>query len=177
MTLAWWLEFSPKARETLVQSQIDSFQILKKWYLMFPCLTLSIIRYGSTVRGAIQGKEQHPPLHLGVVAIEKGSFWSLSITVANFTYIYIYIYIYSSLSIFIHSSLSFFIYSSLLVSVHPSLSVSIPLDWYQPVHIYPGLPVSISTCLFQSTSICLPRYIVAQSDRTVEYTDCFTAEG
>ena len=43
------------------------------------------------------------PLHLGVVAIEKGVFWSPSTMVANFiyfiyiyihTYIYIYIYIY-----------------------------------------------------------------------------------
>ena len=34
------------------------------------------------------------PLHLGVVAIEKGAFGSPSTTVANFIYIYIYIYIY-----------------------------------------------------------------------------------
>ena len=35
-----------------------------------------------------------PPLHLGVVAIEKGAFWSPSTMVANL-YIYIYIYIYN----------------------------------------------------------------------------------
>ena len=35
--------------------------------------------------GAIQGKEWRPPLHLGVVAIEKGAFSSPSTTVANFT--------------------------------------------------------------------------------------------
>ena len=28
------------------------------------------------------------PLHLGVVAIEKGAFWSPSTTVANFTFVY-----------------------------------------------------------------------------------------
>ena len=33
------------------------------------------------------------PLHLGVVAIEKGAFWSPSTKVANFTY-FTYIYIY-----------------------------------------------------------------------------------
>ena len=38
------------ARETWVQSQVESYQRLKKWYLMPPCLTLSIIRYGSRVR-------------------------------------------------------------------------------------------------------------------------------
>ena len=32
------------ARETWVQSQIESYQRLKKWCLMLPCLTLSIIR-------------------------------------------------------------------------------------------------------------------------------------
>ena len=38
------------ARETWVQSQVESYQRLKKWYLMPPCLTLSIIRYGSRVK-------------------------------------------------------------------------------------------------------------------------------
>ena len=35
---------SPMVRETGVQSQVESYQRLKKWYLMSPCLTLSIIR-------------------------------------------------------------------------------------------------------------------------------------
>ena len=30
----------------------------QKWYLMPTCLTISIIRYGSRVSGAIQGKEK-----------------------------------------------------------------------------------------------------------------------
>ena len=36
-------------------------------------------------KGVSRGKE-YRPLHLDVVAIEKGAFWSLSTTVANFTY-------------------------------------------------------------------------------------------
>ena len=32
----------------------------------------------------------YPPLHLGVVAIEKGAFSSPSTTVANFTLLYLY---------------------------------------------------------------------------------------
>ena len=32
-------------RETWVQSQVESYQRLKKWYSMLPCLTLSIIKY------------------------------------------------------------------------------------------------------------------------------------
>ena len=42
--------------ETWVQSLVESYQILKKWYLMPPCLTLNIIRYGTKVSGAIQEK-------------------------------------------------------------------------------------------------------------------------
>ena len=40
------LECSPMARETWVQSQVESYQRLKKWYLMPPY----IIRYGSRVK-------------------------------------------------------------------------------------------------------------------------------
>ena len=49
-------------------------QRLQKCYLTFSCLTLSIIRYGSRVNGAIQENELCPPLHLHVVAIEEGVF-------------------------------------------------------------------------------------------------------
>ena len=49
------------------------------------CLTLSIIQYGSRVRGAIQGKEWRPPPYLGVVAIEKGDFGSPSTKVSQLT--------------------------------------------------------------------------------------------
>ena len=50
-----WLECSPMTRKTCVQSQVESYWRLKKWYMMPPCLTLSIIRYGS--RGSILGKD------------------------------------------------------------------------------------------------------------------------
>ena len=48
------------ARETWVQSQVESYQRLKKWYLMPPCLTLSIIRYGSRVKWRNPGKGVAP---------------------------------------------------------------------------------------------------------------------
>ena len=41
-TLASSVECSPMAREIWVQSKVESYQRLKKWYLMLPCLTLSI---------------------------------------------------------------------------------------------------------------------------------------
>ena len=47
---------SPMAWETWVQSQVESYQRLKNCYLMFPCLTLSIIRYRSRVKQSNPGK-------------------------------------------------------------------------------------------------------------------------
>ena len=48
------------ARETWVQSQVESYQRLKKWYLMPFCLTLSIIRYRSRVKWSNPGKGVAP---------------------------------------------------------------------------------------------------------------------
>ena len=55
-SLAEWLECLPKAWETGVQFQVELYQRLKNWYLMPPCLTLSIIRYGSRVKWSSPGK-------------------------------------------------------------------------------------------------------------------------
>ena len=52
----WWV-CSPMVRETGVQFQVESYQRLKKWYLMPLCLTLSIIRYWSRVKWSNPGKE------------------------------------------------------------------------------------------------------------------------
>ena len=51
-------------RDTWVQSQIASYQRLKKWYLIPPCLTLSNIRYVSRVKWSNLGKGVAPsPTH------------------------------------------------------------------------------------------------------------------
>ena len=76
--LAEQLECSPKARQIGVQSQVKSYQRLKKWFLMLPCLTLSIIRYGSRVKWGNPRKRVRPSWHLSVLAIEKGAFGSPS---------------------------------------------------------------------------------------------------
>ena len=55
----------------------------KKWYLMPPYLTLSIIKYGSRVKWVNPGKGVVPSCTLGVVAIEKGAFRSPLTTVVN----------------------------------------------------------------------------------------------
>ena len=55
-----------------------------KWYLIPPCLSLINIRYVSRVKWGNPREEVASPLRFGVVAIEKGAFWSPSTTVANF---------------------------------------------------------------------------------------------
>ena len=40
----------PMVWKTEVQSQVESYQKLKKWYLIPLCLTLSIIRYISRIK-------------------------------------------------------------------------------------------------------------------------------
>ena len=46
--------------DKIFQSQVESYQRLKKWYLMIPCLALSIIRYGSRVKWSNPGKGVAP---------------------------------------------------------------------------------------------------------------------
>ena len=61
-------------RETRVQSQV----ILKTLKMVLDTYLLNTQHYKACIKvsGAILGKELHPPLHLGVVAIEKGAFGS-----------------------------------------------------------------------------------------------------
>ena len=67
--------FLPMVRETKVQSQVESYQKLKKWYLMLPCLTLSIIRYGSRVKWSNPGKGVAPFPTPRCSSYWKGSVW------------------------------------------------------------------------------------------------------
>ena len=80
-------------RETGVQFQVESYQKLKKWYLMPPCLTHSIIK--ARIKAKVKQSREWSTtfsLQIGVVAIKKVAFRSPSTKVTNFTYIYIYIY-------------------------------------------------------------------------------------
>ena len=45
--LTEWVECSLMAQDTGVQSQVESYQRLRKRLLMPPCLTFSILRYKS----------------------------------------------------------------------------------------------------------------------------------
>ena len=53
-------------RETRVQSLVESYQRLKKWYLVPPCLTLSIIRYVSRVKWSNPGIGAGPSSYTSV---------------------------------------------------------------------------------------------------------------
>ena len=48
--LASWVECWLMVQETRVQYQVEAYQRLKKLYLILPCLTLSIMMYGSRVK-------------------------------------------------------------------------------------------------------------------------------
>ena len=65
----------PMAQETRVQSQVESYQRLKKWYLILPCLTLSIIRYISRVKWSNPRKGVAPSPTPRYSSYWKGSFW------------------------------------------------------------------------------------------------------
>ena len=83
----------PIAWKTGVQFQVKLYQRVRKWYLMLPCLTLSIIRYRSKVKWGNPGKGAAP-----LPTSRCSSYWKGSFRVTDYGcqlyYIYIYIYIY-----------------------------------------------------------------------------------
>ena len=70
------------AWETRVQSQVESYQRYKKWYMIPPCLSLSIIRYVSRVKWSNPGKGLAPSL-----TPRFSSYWKVSLWVANLTHL------------------------------------------------------------------------------------------
>ena len=91
--LAYWVEGLPMACETGIQSQVESYKRLKKWYLIPLYLTLSIIRHVLRVKCSNTGKGVMPSPIPHVVAIEKRAFGSPLIIVINFSTTYIYAWI------------------------------------------------------------------------------------
>ena len=82
-------------RETEVRSQVESYQRLKKWYLMPPRLTLNITRYGSRV--VEQTRKKVTPSSTP----RCSSYWKGSLRVTldyglQLYLLYFYIYIYMS---------------------------------------------------------------------------------
>ena len=95
-------------RETRVKSQVESYQRLKKWYLMPPCLILRIIRYGSRVKWSNPRKGVAPfPTPQGS-SYRKGSL-RVSPDYGHQLYFYLYIYIY----IYIHDECCYTLHETL----------------------------------------------------------------
>ena len=73
--------------ETGIQSQVESYQRLKK--MVLEAKLLNTKHYKVLIKGKVEQSREWSsalPLHLRVVAIEKGAFGSLSTTVTNITY-------------------------------------------------------------------------------------------
>ena len=90
------VECSPIARETWVQFQVESYQKLKKWYLIPPCLILSTRRCGSRVTLSNPEKGVAPSPTPWCSSYRKGSFrvtldYGRQFYFFNFTYAYTYI--------------------------------------------------------------------------------------
>ena len=64
--LTKWVLCSPMVRQTGVQSQVASYQRLKKWHLIPPWWTLSNIRYVSRVKWSNPGKGVAPSPYISV---------------------------------------------------------------------------------------------------------------
>ena len=76
-------------RQIWVQFQVVSYQRLKKWYLMPPCSTLSIVRYESRVKWSNTGNGVAPFPTPWCISYRKGS---LRVTLNNSRQLYLYIY-------------------------------------------------------------------------------------
>ena len=78
--------------ETGVQSQVKSYQRIKK--MVLDAALLNTQQYKVRIKDKVEQsrKWSSTPLHISVVAIEKGAFGSPSTKVANSTY-FTYIYI------------------------------------------------------------------------------------
>ena len=75
-SLDLWVECLLMVWETKVQSQVESYQkLFKKWYLIPPYLTLSIIRYISRVKWSNPGKGVAPSPTPWYNSYWKGSLW------------------------------------------------------------------------------------------------------
>ena len=74
---------------------VESYQRLKKWYLMPPCLALTTIKWGSRVKWSNPGIGVVPSPTNRCSSYWKGAFGSPSTKIVEYVYIYIYIYIYT----------------------------------------------------------------------------------
>ena len=89
---------------TEVQSQVESYQRLKNWYWIPPCLTLSIIRYISRLKWSNPEKGIAPsPVPL-CSSIRKGSLWvALNYRLQLYFYLLLPYFILKIQCVYIHT--------------------------------------------------------------------------
>ena len=115
-----------------VQFQIESYQKLKKWYLIPPCLTLSIIRYVSRVKWSNPEKRAAPSPAPRCCSYRKGSL-RVALAYGRQIYLNIYIYIYIYNTNLIIATLNFtFSKSSQSIGDYKSCSISDQLCLHPP---------------------------------------------
>ena len=87
-----------------VPGELGSIQgrvIPKTLKMVLDTSLLNTRQYNGSIKGKVEQYRERscaPPIHFGVVAVEKGAFWSPSTTVANFTNLF-----YSTLLIGFHT--------------------------------------------------------------------------
>ena len=138
------------AHTTWVQSQVKSYQRLKKWFLMPPCLTVSIIRYGSRVKWCNPGKGVAPSPIPWCSSYRKGAFGSPSTLVANFTlYVSKPVPLYQThVSKYVSMPISSYVYMCLWL-----------YSWSIHVHTWVYADISVLVPLYQCIYLCLYLWI------------------
>ena len=122
-----WVECSSMGLETGVQSQVESYQKLKKWYLIPPCLTLSIIRYLSRIKWSNPEKGVVPSPRCS--SYWKGSFRLQTPTLLTSLLIYIYIYIYIYANENIYTYICIYIQMRIYIYIYICKWEKIAIDW------------------------------------------------
>ena len=145
-SLAKWVNCSLMAQQTLVQSQVASYQRLLKWYLIPPCLTLSNIRYVLRVKWSTPGKGVAP-----FPTPRCSSNWKRSLLVVldygrqlylqlyKYTYIHACVCEYMSVYVLIWFSLVWFYGTSTIVGykcqIHFNSSISYKQFYFKQISL------------------------------------------
>ena len=137
------------ARKTEVQSQVKSYQKTQKWYLIPPCLTLSIIRYVSRVKWSNPGKGVAPS-----PAPQCSSYWKGSLRVAldygrQLYYLFLHVILVniSKMRLFVLLSFLFNLDDNLPIALWVYIYIYISCSWPTVAEGDPKAPFSIATTL------------------------------
>ena len=147
----------PVIWEIKIWSQVESYQRLKKWYLMLPCLTLTIIRHGSRIKWSNPGN--------GVVSSTTprcSSFWkgSLEVTlnygcqlyiytyICTCIYIYVYIFTYICICIYLYIYVHVYIYICICLQIYVYIYIYIYMYIYVYIFMYMYVYIHVYVCIY-----------------------------